>query len=269
VFKPFVYLAALEHNLLPSSVRDDSPVTIGKWSPRNYTRQYMGPVTLSTALAKSLNTITVRLVLEMGPKAIVEAAQRLGIFSALQPNGSIALGTSEVTPLELIGAFSPFVNGGVGIIPYSIRRITSADGTVLYERQPADRGQVIAPPIASMMNRMLINVIEHGTGRRAAIPGWQIAGKTGTSQDYRDSWFIGYTNDLLTGVWLGNDDSSPTRKVSGSSLPIDVWKKFMVGVLAGKTPPQYTPFEEEIAPVEGESPLSEFLHQSLEDEPAE
>ncbi|MFC7396005.1 transglycosylase domain-containing protein [Chelatococcus sp. GCM10030263] len=235
-FKAFVYLAAIENNLTPDTVRDDSPVNIKGWQPSNSSRRYHGPVTLANALAYSINTVAVKLAVEMGPRAVVRTAQRLGITSSLQPNPSIALGTSEVTPLELVAAYDAFANGGIGVIPYAIRTIKTTDGKVLYRRTPVDLGRVIEPVHLGMMNSMMREVVDIGTGKRAAIPGWEVGGKTGTSQDYRDAWFIGYTGKLVTGVWIGNDDNSPTRRASGSNLPVEVWSRYMKVAVQGEKP---------------------------------
>ena len=226
-FKPFVYLTALERGMTPDTVRDDAPIQLKGWKPANYSHQYMGPVTLTTALANSLNTVSVRLTLEAGPQSVVKTARRLGITSPLDPNPSIALGTSEVTPLELVGAYVPFANGGIAAIPHVIEMVRGEKGKTLYARNVSGSGRVIAPEIAGMMNRMMEQTLLTGTARRASIPGWQAAGKTGTSQDYRDAWFVGYTGHMVTGVWLGNDDSSPTKKATGSGLPVDIWDRFM------------------------------------------
>jgi penicillin-binding protein 1A len=232
-FKPFVYLTALENGLTPETIRIDQPVSIKGWQPKNYSKEYMGPVTLQTALALSLNTISVQLTAEVGPKAVAATARRLGITSPLVATPSIALGTSEVDLLEMTGAFVPFSNGGTGVIPHVIKRITTADGKVLYERSGSGPGQVIAPAYVGMMNSMLKQTLEQGTGKRAAVPGWPAAGKTGTSQDFRDAWFIGYTAVLTAGVWFGNDDGAPTKKASGSNLPAIAWRRFMTEALAG------------------------------------
>jgi penicillin-binding protein 1A len=226
-FKPFVYLAALERGMTPDTVRDDAPIQVRGWRPENFTQQYYGPVSLSTALSMSLNTVAVGLALEVGPATVAKTARRLGIVSELQPNASLALGTSEVSVLELVGAYVPFANGGIGTIPHVIAQVRDAKGKILYARTQPGHGRVVSPPHVAQMNQMLQETLITGTAKRASIPNWPAAGKTGTSQDFRDAWFVGYTGALVTGVWLGNDDSSPTKKASGSNLPVDVWNKFM------------------------------------------
>ena len=226
-FKPFVYLTALEHGLTPDSVRDDAPIQVKGWKPENFERQYAGPVTLTQALANSLNTVSVRLTLEVTPEAVVRTAYRLGITSMLEPNASIALGTSEVAPIEMVSAYSTFANGGLAVTPHVVTRIRSSDGKTLYDHANQPLGRIVDPRYIGMMNTMLQQVLLSGTARGANLPGWQAAGKTGTSQDFRDAWFIGYTSHLVTGVWLGNDDNSPTKKAVGGGLPVEVWSRFM------------------------------------------
>ena len=226
-FKPFIYLTALEKGLTPDTVRDDAPINVKGWAPENFSHEYAGPVTLTRALSTSLNTVAVRLGIEVGPKAVVATAHRLGITSDLQPNASIALGTSEVTPLELVSAYASFANGGMGVQPFVILRVKTAAGRALYQRHPPAVTRVIQPAQAAMMNAMMQETLLTGTAKKAELPGWQAAGKTGTSQDYRDAWFVGYTGRMVAGVWLGNDDNSPTKKASGSNLPVDVWSRFM------------------------------------------
>jgi penicillin-binding protein 1A len=226
-FKPFVYLTALERGLSPDTVRLDKPITIKGWQPENYKREYFGAVTLSQALAMSLNTVSVRLTLEFGPTAVMRTAHRLGIASKLEPNASIALGTSEVSLLELVGAYAPFANGGMAITPHVVERVRSASGKVLYQRVPEHLGSVIDSRYVAMMNAMMRETLLTGTARKAELTGWQAGGKTGTSQDFRDAWFVGYTSQLVTGVWLGNDDSTPTRKTTGGGLPVEIWSRFM------------------------------------------
>jgi len=226
-FKPFVYLAGLEHGLTPESVKEDAPINLKGWQPENYSHEYMGPVTLTRALSLSLNTVAIRVGLEAGPKTVAKTAHRLGIKSELQINPSIALGTSEVTPLELVTAYAPFANGGIGVSPHVITKVTTATGKSLYQGKAEALGRVVDPQYVAMMNRMMQETLLTGTARKAELPGWQAAGKTGTSQDFRDAWFIGYTSHLVTGVWLGNDDNSPTKKASGGNLPVEIWSHYM------------------------------------------
>ncbi|MBM3564225.1 MAG: PBP1A family penicillin-binding protein [Alphaproteobacteria bacterium] len=233
-FKPFVYLAGLEQGLTPDSIREDGPLDVKGWRPENYSRQYLGPVTLTKALSLSLNTVAVRVGLEVGPKTVAKTAHRLGVQSDLQANASIALGTSEVTPLELVGAYAPFANGGIGVQPYVIVKVKTAGGRTLFQRKVATLGRVIAPQNVAMMNDMMRETLLTGTARKAELPGWEAAGKTGTSQDFRDAWFVGYTGRLIAGVWLGNDDNSPTKKASGGGLPVEIWSRFMSVALKGQ-----------------------------------
>ena len=226
-FKPFVYLTAIERGLTPDTLRDDAPISVKGWRPENYTHRYFGKVPLTQALAHSLNTVSVRLTLEFGPTAVARTAYRLGIASKLEPNASIALGTSEVSPLELVSAYAPFANGGFAVTPHVVERVVGAGGKVLYERRDTALGRVIEPEYVAMMNRMMRETILSGTARNAALPGWPAAGKTGTSQDFRDAWFVGYTAHLVTGVWIGNDDSTPMKKATGSGLPVDIWARYM------------------------------------------
>jgi penicillin-binding protein 1A len=227
-FKPFVYLTAIEAGLTPETIRQDAPLDLKGWRPENYTHEYFGAVTLTQALAMSLNTVAVRLGIEVGPKNVVRTAHRLGISSKLEANPSIALGTSEVSLTELVGAYAPFANGGQGASPHVVTKIRTVEGNkVLYTRQTDPLGQTIDPRHVAAMNTMMQATLISGTARKAEIPGWPAAGKTGTSQDFRDAWFIGYTANLVTGVWLGNDDNSPTRKATGGGLPVEVWTRFM------------------------------------------
>ena len=226
-FKPFVYLAALEKGDRPDDVRQDAPINIKGWAPADFERHYLGSVTLTRALALSLNTVAVRLCLEVGPKTVVRVAHRLGILSDLSPNASIALGTSEATPLEMVSAYDAFANGGIGVRPYVIMTVRTANGRLLYRRHPYNYGRVIEPRYVAMMNAMMQQTLKIGTARKADLPGWQAAGKTGTTQDFRDAWFIGYTSHLDAGVWLGNDDGASMKRVTGGTLPVEIWSRFM------------------------------------------
>ena len=226
-FKPFVYLTAIERGLTPDTIREDKPIAVKGWHPENYSHEYFGAVPLRKALALSLNTVSVRLTLEFGPTAVVRTAHRLGIASKLEPNASIALGTSEVSVLELVGAYATFANGGMEVAPHIVETVRTADGKPLYQHQPDNLGRIIEARYVGMMNSMMQDTLLIGTARKAELPGWPAAGKTGTSQDFRDAWFIGYTGHLVTGVWLGNDDASPTKKTTGGGLPVEIWSRYM------------------------------------------
>lgn len=232
-FKPFVFLTALENGLDPDSVRVDAPLKIKGWTPENYTRRYGGPMSLTYALSQSVNTVAVRLGVEFGPVNVARTAERLGVTSPLAPNPSIALGAVEVTPLELAAAYAPFANGGREAKPYVVRQVKTAQGETLYRRKPEPARTVVDDERVGMMNAMMSETLKSGTARAASIPGWPAAGKTGTSQDFRDAWFIGYTAHLVTAVWLGNDDNSPTRHASGGGLPVSIWSRFMAAAHQG------------------------------------
>ncbi|MEM1287265.1 MAG: penicillin-binding protein 1A [Pseudomonadota bacterium] len=232
-FKPFVYLAALEAGLSPSSIRQDRPTRIGNWTPENYSREYRGPVTLADALALSLNTVAAQLAAEVGPARVASTAQRLGIESPLDKNASIALGTSEVSPLELTAAYTPFANGGYAVDPHMIVRVRDQAGRILFSRDGTGFGRVVDPSHIRAMNGMLSRTLVIGTGRRAALNSWTGAGKTGTTQGLRDAWFVGYTANLTTGVWVGHDDNSPMDGITGGGMPAQVWQTFMTDAHVG------------------------------------
>ena len=177
-----------------------------------------------------------RLAAEVGPWRVVRTARRLGIHSKLHDRPSIALGTAEVTLLELVGAYAPFANGGQGVLPHIITRVRNGDGAVLYERQRSTTGQVVALPYVGAMNDMLNATVVRGTGKKAAIPDHVAAGKTGTTQSFRDAWFVGYTAHYVAGVWIGNDDGSRMRKVTGGTLPAKLWHEIMLYAHQDKTP---------------------------------
>ena len=246
-FKPFVYLTALQNGLTPETIREDSAINIKGWQPENYTREYFGNVSLTRALAMSLNTVAVKLGQEVGIRNVVKTAQKLGINAPLVANASLALGTSEVTPLELTAAYSAFANGGTGVTPYVISSVKTSDGKVIYKRQEFNRGRVIEPQHLAMLNLMMRETLVSGTAKRAELPGWVAAGKTGTTQDFHDAWFVGYTGALTTTVWLGNDDNESMKKVTGSGLPVEIWSRFMKVALAS-LPVQPLPGLQHIAP---------------------
>jgi penicillin-binding protein 1A len=232
-FKPFVYLAALEHGLRPTDHFNDGPIKIGDWRPHNYENEYRGDVTVADAVAYSINTVAAQVIDRTGVDNVIAAARRLGITADLGRDDSLALGTSEVTLLEMTAAYAAFASDGYAAWPHGIIEIRDAHGGVLYRRSGSGAPRVIDPNIAAEMNELLMGVIERGTGRAAQLPGRPVAGKTGTTQDSRDALFFGYTADLVAGVWLGNDDNSPMRKVTGGTLPARAWKAFMAPAVAG------------------------------------
>jgi penicillin-binding protein 1A len=231
-FKPIVYAAGLEAGLTPETRMVDAPIRIGNWSPRNYTGRYLGEVTLAEALAQSLNTVAVQVAERAGLARVTTMARRLGITSELTPDASIALGTSEVTLLELTSAYAAFASGGYGAWPYGILEIRDAKNNVLFRRSGGGPGRVIPAEIADEMTDMMTGVITHGSGRAAAIDR-PAAGKTGTTQDYRDALFVGFSSGLVAGVWFGNDDNSSMNRVTGGSLPARAWHNFMMAALKG------------------------------------
>ncbi len=227
-FKPFVYLAALESGLTPWDQRADQPVDIDGWTPTNFGGRSFGTLTLADALAHSVNTITANLAQEVGVSAVVAAAQRCGIQSKLVENASLALGTSEVTPLELTRAYAVFANGGQVVYPYFVTQVEDAGGHVLYARKPDPyRERIVASHVNRDLVAMLYGVVMHGTGMSAAVAGHEAGGKTGTTQDFHDAWFVGFTADYVTAVWVGNDDSTPMKAVTGGSLPAQIWHATM------------------------------------------
>jgi penicillin-binding protein 1A len=234
-FKPFVYMTAVENGLKPDDMVTDAPIKIGHWKPQNFDGRFYGPVTVETALAKSLNTATVRIAQDVGPKALVATAHRMGIAENWKPDLSLALGSGDLTLLELAGAYAPFANGGSGVAPYGITDITDRQGKVLYRRQGAGLGQVMTPETVGTMNRMLVQVMSRGTGTAAAI-NFPAAGKTGTSSDFRDAWFMGFTADYVAGVWVGNDDGDDMKGVTGGGLPAQIWHEVMAAAHEGHEP---------------------------------
>ncbi|MBX7146293.1 MAG: PBP1A family penicillin-binding protein [Alphaproteobacteria bacterium] len=225
-FKAFVFLTGFEQGLTPDTIMNDTPISIGNWHPDNYNNRYYGSVSLRQAFALSLNSIAVQISEGVGPKRIVRTAKRLGIKTDLNPTASIALGTEEVTLLELTGAYGSFANQGKLVEPRGIQEIKDSDGHILYQfKDPTPSKTVIDREYVDNMLDILANVVTSGTGKAAGF-GQPAAGKTGTSQNFRDAWFIGFTSDLITGVWFGNDDYSPMDKTTGGTLPALLWHNF-------------------------------------------
>ena len=234
-FKPFVYLAAFKSGLTPWDKREDKAIEIGDWAPQNFSEEFKGQMTLEDAFGKSINTVAVALGEETGREAVIETANEFGLKD-LKPLRSLSLGAQATTPLKLTASYLPFSNFGLRAEPYGILSISTADGTPLYDRQSRglipDRVRAIDPKNLSHMNRLMSRTVTQGTGRRAAIKGRHIAGKTGTTNDFRDAWFIGYAPEIVTGVWVGADDFTPMAKVTGGSIPAQIWKDYMEVALA-------------------------------------
>jgi penicillin-binding protein 1A len=229
-FKPFVYLTAFEHGRTPDDIMHDGPVNIHGWKPSDFEGQYKGDITLTEAFAESSNVVAEQLTDQLGPKEVANTARRLGITSPLEEVASLALGTSGVTPLELTGAYVPFANGGNGVIPFAIIRVRSNTGKILYERKPGGLGAVMSPANNMAMTRLMVQTVTTGTGKAARLAERPTAGKTGTTQDFHDAWFVGFTGDLVTGVWVGNDNSGAMKKATGGGLPAHIFHAFMEDV---------------------------------------
>jgi penicillin-binding protein 1A len=236
-FKPIVYAAAFNAGLRPDTIRLDGPVTLNGYAPRNSDRRFFGPIPLTTAFAQSRNTVAVQLCNEIGPGAIATLAYELGIRSQLRPDTTLALGTSEVTLLELTAAYVPFMNDGRSVRPYAARMALNARGEVIFRRDPAPRRPVLSAVTREAMRGMLHMAVTDGTGRQAQLRDRWSAGKTGTTQDNRDAWFVGFTDTMATGVWFGNDDNTPMTDVWGAGLPALAWRAFNV---AANAPPSET-----------------------------
>ena len=226
-WKPFVYLTAMEAGQTPDALVVDEPVTINGWTPRNYEDEFLGQITLEQALAHSINTVAARLADQVGRTNVAATARRLGIVSSVNTDPAMALGTTLVSPLEMAQAYDAFGNGGYRVSAYGVERIRTTGGKVLYQRKAVAPAQVILNPPLSEMHRMMRTVMASGTGTHAAIAGYDLAGKTGTTSDYKDAWFCGYTGGLVTVVWTGRDDATPMRRITGASAPSDLWRSYM------------------------------------------
>lgn len=233
-FKPFVYLAALEKGFTPKSQIKDAPISFKGWKPKNYGNKYYGIVTLRESLAKSMNSVALRLAKNVGVNRIIEVARRLGISSELRKDLSIALGTSEVSLHELTNAYLPFMNGGFAAEAHIISRIGSVNGDGdIFRHKNYTSDRLISQIHAQQMNDMLFAVTDWGTAKRARLDGFKAFGKTGTTQNYKDGWFVGYTSEYIAGVWVGNDDNTPTKNVTGGNLPAQIWHDLMAQIHDG------------------------------------
>ncbi|GAA4829129.1 transglycosylase domain-containing protein [Sphingosinicella ginsenosidimutans] len=242
-FKLFVYLAALESGFRPDTMLEDAPVTIDGWSPRNDNGRYVGPVSMQVAFAYSINTVAARLAQQVGTRTVADMAQRLGITTRISTYPSMALGTADVRLIDMTRAYATVGSGGVAVVPYGVRRVTTADGTLLYTHQ-ADANRVLLPPwVAAAMTQLLAAVVEHGTGTAAQL-GRPTAGKTGTTTSNRDGWFVGFSSGITTGVWMGRDDSRVVGGLYGGRAPARAFHDFMVTAVANRAP---EPFATEAA----------------------
>jgi penicillin-binding protein 1A len=286
-FKPYVYATALANGFKPTSVVVDSPVCIGNWCPHNYSNSYSGSMTLTQALVRSINIIPVKLSIAIGhgnPKAgrakIIATARKMGLRTPLNDTPSLPIGAAEVTVLDHTGAYATFPNAGKAVAPHAILEIRSGAGDVIwrFDRDGKKPEQVISPQVAMDMNQIMNKVVEEGTGKRAILENIKAAGKTGTTNAYRDAWFVGFTGNYVCGVWLGNDDYQPTKKMTGGSLPAMTWREIMAyahqgielknipGVAPGPTPPApQVPVAENAEPSADNAPRPTLLTRRAAD----
>ena len=230
-WKPFVYTTAMEAGRTPDLMVVDEPVTINGWSPRNFEPEFMGQITMETALAHSINTVAARLADEVGRDNVAAVAHRMGIVSQVNTDPAMALGTTLVTPLEMAQAYDTFGNGGYRIAAYGIERIRTSGGQVLFQHKAQPAPQAVQNPPLGEMQRMMRTVMAVGTGTHANITGYDLAGKTGTTSDYKDAWFCGYTGGITTVVWTGRDDAKPMVRITGATAPSEIWRSYMIAAL--------------------------------------
>ena len=230
-FKLFVYLTALESGMKPTDTIVDEPITIGGWTPRNSTRTNLGPVSLREAFSRSINTISAKIGSQLGFSTIADMARRFGISTPISTYPSMVLGTSDVRLIDMTRAFAAVNNKGVAITPYAIRKVVTADGRLLYQREADEERVLVAPWVAAEMTDLLQSAVLTGTGRAAQI-GRPVAGKTGTTTSNKDGWFIGFSSGLTTGVWMGRDDARPIRGLQGGTAPARAFHDFMTVAVA-------------------------------------
>ncbi|RMF10293.1 MAG: PBP1A family penicillin-binding protein [Alphaproteobacteria bacterium] len=266
-FKLFVYLAALDAGLGPDSRMRDSPIVLDGWQPENYDDAYRGMITLREAFADSVNTVAVKVAERVDRRRVIDVAHRLGIQSRITPHPSVALGTSELTLLEMTTAYAVIAGGGYAVRPYGIIEVRSSRGELMYRPNFDLPERIVSPRATEIMRDMLAHAVSDGTGRAARFAR-PAAGKTGTSQDFRDAWFIGFSGDYVAGVWLGNDDGTPMVRVTGGSVPARLWRDVMVGLYQGMTVepvgrPMRRPAPEAREPDSEEGGLFDRLRESV------
>ncbi|MDY0028803.1 MAG: PBP1A family penicillin-binding protein [Pseudobdellovibrionaceae bacterium] len=238
-FKPFVYLAAIEKGASEETLIEDSPLTEGKYRPTNFGGKYYGEIRMIDALTLSLNTVAVKLAKAVGIENVIGVARRMGITADLEPNLSLALGSSEIPMIQMAGAYATIASGGYAIEPFGIKKIEEKEtGKVLYEHKASSSPRVFRPRDIQVLVNMMISVVQNGTGQGAKAA-FFAAGKTGTSQDHRDAWFDGFSQDYIAVVWFGNDDNTPMKRVTGGSLPARAWRDIIAGAKADSSPSKY------------------------------
>lgn len=236
IFKPIVYLAALESGMTPRTLLVDQPIFIKDWRPVNYGDKFKGPMRMTQAVAQSVNTVAIQTAETIGREKVVEAAQRLGITHPLKEHASLALGSMEIPLREITSAYLPFARGGLSITPHAVTKIETRSGEILFERGEEEITRIFDAKTSEQVNHLLFQVLHSGTGKKAQLPNRPAAGKTGTTNDWRDAWFVGYTPQITTGVWVGNDASEPMKKVTGGSVPATIWHDFMIAAHEGLEP---------------------------------
>ena len=229
-FKPFVYITALEQGFSSNDIINDIPVKIKNWQPQNYDKKHYGQVTLNEALTQSLNLATIDLSANLNLKDIIRTARKMGITTPLKNNPALVLGVDEVKVIDMAAAYLSIANGGYTAWPYAISEIYSKDGMQLYQHDSSEPLKILQENTINQITQMLENVVNYGTGKNAQLPTF-VAGKTGTSQDYRDAWFVGWTPNYVCAVWVGNDDNSPMDNITGGTLPAQIFKKIMLNTL--------------------------------------
>ena len=262
-FKLFVYLAGLKEGYGPKDEIIDSEININGWSPKNYKKEYLGEISLRDAFSKSINTVAVKLSENIGRENVIKMARSLGISSPIINSPSLALGTSEVNLLELTAAYDVLANKGNGVFVHGIRSIENKEGKTLFIRKGNGPGKVLDTDLVSTMTRMMENTIEVGTGKNAKL-NRPAAGKTGTSQSLRDAWFIGFTSDLVVGVWFGNDDDSPMKNITGGTAPAILWSDFMKKAHLGKPAAKLTTSSDNINRIKNRDKIDKLIKKSKE-----
>lgn len=258
-FKPFVYLAALEAGYDPDTLIEDAPISTGKYRPKNHDGKYYGMVTMADALALSLNTATIRILEQVGVSKLIDVARRLGFTQRVAPELASGLGASEATLIEMTNSYAVIANGGYAIWPYAVLSVEDTAGNILYRHTQVSPARLFATRDINGLDSMLVQVVARGTGQAAQLSHGHVAGKTGTSQNYRDAWFVGYTDRLVTGVWMGHDDNSGMQRVSGGGAPARLWQAYMEQAI-GQSVPVFSPELQRSGPSsQGGDSFSEML----------